>query len=265
MEFKAFDDIKCLDSRIVITEKIHGTNSQVAIDDLGVQMKAGSRTRWLTAEDDNYGFAKWALPQKDALIKLLGPGRHFGEWYGQGIGPGYNLKEKRFALFNTFRWNPLRDSGSLLPQMDVVPVLYEGVFTPTIVDETMEKLLKSGSIISPGYMKPEGVVIYFSAPGIFLKKVFEKEETKWDEKDKKPKPAVDLVFEAKVDSYLHPIRLEKLMMKESRLLENYPKSLPDIVTAYMDDLVKECSPIETGVLSAVRTKVFKMIRTTYGK
>ena len=103
MEFQEFDSIEVLESLVTISEKIHGTNAQIAINDLATEIQAGSRNRWITPEDDNYGFATWVYENKDALITLLGPGRHFGEWYGSGIGPGYGLKEKRFALFNTYR------------------------------------------------------------------------------------------------------------------------------------------------------------------
>ena len=88
MEFKEFDSIEILESMITITEKIHGTNAQIAIDDFGTEIYAGSRNRWVTPEDDNAGFANWVYPNKDALIKLLGPGRHYGEYYGSGIGTG---------------------------------------------------------------------------------------------------------------------------------------------------------------------------------
>lgn len=39
-----------------LTEKIDGTNAQVYIADDG-RVVAGSRTRWISPEDDNFGFA----------------------------------------------------------------------------------------------------------------------------------------------------------------------------------------------------------------
>ncbi len=64
-------------------------------------MFIGSRTRWITAQDDNHGFARWVEGNKQELLKL-GAGRHFGEWWGSGIQRGYGLQkgEKRFSLFN---------------------------------------------------------------------------------------------------------------------------------------------------------------------
>src|ERR1700743_312939 len=106
MEFEAFGKIPRLTREIVITEKIDGTNAQVYIyrDKNGdLQMRAGSRTRWITPEDDNFGFARWVHENKEHLLKL-GKGQHFGEWWGLGIQRCYNLREKRFSLFNTLRW-----------------------------------------------------------------------------------------------------------------------------------------------------------------
>lgn len=262
MEFKEFDSIEILESLSVLSEKIHGTNAQIAISDDGTEIFAGSRNRWVTPEDDNYGFANWVYPNKDALIKLLGPGRHFGEWYGAGIGPGYGLTEKRFALFNTHRWTKAKADGLLLDRMDVVPVLYSGVFTPTIVRETMDKLRASGSVLVPGYMRPEGVVVFFTRTQTFFKQVFEKET--WDKREKKDRPPVDSEHEALVASFMHPIRLEKLIMRDERYLREYPKTLPDIARDYVADLVKELE-VPESVLADVKKKTFNFIRETYGK
>jgi hypothetical protein len=95
-EFREFPKMARLSREIIITEKIDGTNAQIFIGEDG-EFLCGSRTRWITPENDNYGFAKWAYERKDDLIRDLGPGRHFGEWWGQGIQRGYGLKEKRFS------------------------------------------------------------------------------------------------------------------------------------------------------------------------
>jgi hypothetical protein len=149
--------------------------------------------------------------------------------------------------------------------MDVVPILYQGIYTPTIVGETMEKLLKAGSALVPGYMKPGGVVVFFSRTQTMFKQVFEKETLQWDRKEQKEKPPADPELEAKVHSYLQPIRLEKLMMREEQFLRDYPKTLKAIASAYMDDLVKELGPIDPRVLAPLQTKTFKFIREKYGK
>ena len=52
-----------------------------------------------------FGFARWVETNRERLITLLGPGLHFGEWWGSGIQRGYGLTkgDKRFSLFNVER------------------------------------------------------------------------------------------------------------------------------------------------------------------
>ena len=101
-EFQEFPKLARLSREVIITEKIDGTNAQIYIDD-AQNIMAGSRTRWISPEADNFGFAAWARAHRDELL-TLGPGRHFGEWWGVGIQRGYGLSERRFSLFNTQRW-----------------------------------------------------------------------------------------------------------------------------------------------------------------
>lgn len=179
-EFQAFNKIPRLSREIIISEKLDGTNAQIFITESG-DFFAGSRNRWLTPESDNYGFCKWALENKEELLKL-GPGRHFGEWYGCGIQRGYGLKEKRFALFNVRRWVDIKDDsvvgqGNILPACcSVVPVLYRGEFSTTQIELCLHGLAQSGSAAAPGFMQPEGVVIYHVAGGYLFKKTIEGDE-----------------------------------------------------------------------------------------
>lgn len=175
---------------VIVTEKIDGTNAQVFIGEDGTLI-AGSRTRWITPADDNYGFAAWAEAHRDELL-TLGPGRHFGEWWGAGIQRGYGLKEKRFSLFNATRWaahdQPLMPIPSLDPRApvkwqqrppaccDVVPVLIQGPFRTDAIDACIQLLRERGSYAAPGFMRPEGVVVFHLAGGVGFKKTLEKDE-----------------------------------------------------------------------------------------
>ena len=102
-EFAGFPKMARLSRDIVITEKIDGTNAQIYITKEG-EIRAGSRNRWITPADDNFGFAQWVESNRDQLLEL-GPGRHFGEWWGSGIQRGYGMEkgEKKFSLFNAVR------------------------------------------------------------------------------------------------------------------------------------------------------------------
>jgi hypothetical protein len=168
-EFEKFGKIARLSREIVVTEKIDGTNAQVWIGDDGVVL-AGSRSRWLTLEKDNFGFAKWVRENEEELMEL-GVGRHYGEWWGPGIQRGYGLKDRKFSLFNVSRWGERRPVCC-----DVVPVLWRGEFSLFEINSTLGLLEKHGSVASPGFMRPEGVVIFHTASGYMFKKTIEGDE-----------------------------------------------------------------------------------------
>jgi hypothetical protein len=172
-EFEAFPKIPRLNRECVITEKIDGTNAQVLITEDG-HIYAGSRSRIITPADDNFGFAKWVDQNAEELTKL-GPGRHFGEWWGSGIQRGYGLPkgEKRFSLFNVSRWS----DDALRPTCcHVVPVLYRGPFTTTAVEETLAALKCNGSFAVPFFNRPEGIIVWHDAARQLFKVTCEKDE-----------------------------------------------------------------------------------------
>lgn len=191
LEFQGFPKMARLSRDIIITEKIDGTNAQLLITD-GGDIIIGSRTRWITPKDDNAGFARWVEGNKSELLKL-GAGRHFGEWWGSGIQRGYGLPkgEKRLSLFNVGRWalygtEPKRiltadprieKYQDVLPEgISLVPELYRGEFDTQKINEVLEKLKIKGSYASPGFMKPEGIVVFHIAGNVGFKKTIEKDE-----------------------------------------------------------------------------------------
>jgi hypothetical protein len=261
MEFKAFPDIKRLDGLpMFITQKLHGTNAQVYIAEVleatGFQpdapfievdgkqyiLKVGSRTRWITPENDNYGFASFIYTNAVEFIQKLGVGQHFGEWVGPGINSGEGLTEKQFVLFDHWKWPEERP---LPPKTSVVPVLYKGGVDAAKIGEVMADLKANGSKLVPGFMGVEGVVV--SIGGNRYKKVFTAEETKWkglpNSRPKGPQaPTIDVSYT------VQPIRLEKLLSRNEVYRTSYPSSLPDIVKDYIADLVKEDQIGEASLL-----------------
>lgn len=163
--FEAFPKIPRLRRGCTISEKIDGSNAQIYIPEDDGPILAGSRNRWITPEADNFGFAAWVRDNADELRKL-GPGRHFGEWYGAGIQRRYGLDHKRFALFNTSRWLNA-DTNEPHPGVPscchVVPLLHNGTFSDEAVNSAMERLRTFGSVAAPGFMNPEGIVVYHHA------------------------------------------------------------------------------------------------------
>jgi hypothetical protein len=193
-----------------VTEKIDGTNASILItadecaDDPnaiysadGLTIYAGSRTRFITPANDNFGFARWVTENGRELL-ALGRGLHFGEWWGSGIQRNYGQDHKRLSLFNTLRWHAPGGEPCLITpaQLDkrgneitpekwtqpapacchVVPVLYRGIFDTEKVNACLWKLKVEGSAAAPSFMNPEGVVAYHIAGGVGFKKTLDNDD-----------------------------------------------------------------------------------------
>ena len=169
-DFQPFAKIARLNREVVVTEKIDGTNALVWVSDDMTELCAGSRTRWISPGDDNFGFAAWVEKNREELL-TLGPGMHYGEWWGAGIQRRYGLTEKRFSLFNVHRWGESRPACC-----HVVPVLSRGLDIRATVTDALDRLRSDGSIAAPGFMKPEGVVAFHTASGGLFKVTLEGDE-----------------------------------------------------------------------------------------
>lgn len=189
--FKAWPKIPRLTNEIYhISEKIDGTNAAIIIQPLphisegkeptypqplytfytetadAYGVWAQSRTRLITPEDDNFGFAKWVKENADTLIKDLGPGYYYGEWWGSGINRGYGLDHKRFSLFN-----PTKQSSVCYN----VPILCSCEQYALMSDiNACITTLKDGSVAAPGYMRPEGLVLYAEQAKTYWKVIIDK-------------------------------------------------------------------------------------------
>jgi hypothetical protein len=169
-EFIAWPKIPRLNRSIIVTEKLDGTNAAVIVtEDGGVY--AQSRKRLITPAADNFGFAAWVQEHADEL-RELGPGHHYGEWYGLGIQRGYGLDHRRFALFNTARWCDERPACC-----DVVPAI-GGCTTldDAHIRACVGNLRTFGSAAVPGFMRPEGVVVWHTAARQGFKVLLEGDE-----------------------------------------------------------------------------------------
>lgn len=178
LKFQEFPKIARLSRDIVVTEKIDGTNGLIYIGPAVAEgyeqtFLVGSRTRWITPETDNFGFAKWCYKHKQELL-ALGPGYHYGEWWGNGIQRGYGLPngDKRFSLFNIARW---QDAAVRPACCGVVPVLYQGDFSEALINGCLEALKVGGSRAAI-FMNPEGIVIFHTAARVYFKKTIVNDE-----------------------------------------------------------------------------------------
>lgn len=174
-------------SQVVVTEKIDGSNCFILVpEDPALPVVAGSRNRYITPggkSTDNFGFAAWVADNAE-LLRRLGPGRHNGEWWGCGIGRGYDLQERRWSLFQATRWTPEVLAELALPSnVHVVPILARGELQVNedekslcrdLLSTAVCNLLRDGSVASPGYKKPEGIIVALAAMGFKpMKYVFE--------------------------------------------------------------------------------------------
>lgn len=206
MEFKAWPSIPRMSKeRAIVTEKLDGSNSAVRIrpwnifedsanavntvevDGTLYNLWAQSRKRFLgiTKDTDNFGFGGWVFDNSEKLVKILGPGDHYGEWWGSGIQRGYGLSEKRFSLFNAPRWMELikpTEATTEIPNLYTVPLLYSGQFYDLNVGELRQDLINNGSKVVPGF-KSEGMVVYLREVNASYKVLLENDDIhKWESK-----------------------------------------------------------------------------------
>lgn len=181
IQFVGWPKIHRLNRDVIVTEKLDGTNAAVGVTDDGL-VYAQSRKRIITPTDDNYGFAAWVHENSDELETTLGPGLHFGEWWGSGIQRGYGLPkgEKRFSLFNALRWTADLNGDDNYrcieaPLCHVVPILFH-LTSFEGVNQEADFLKQSGSFASPGFMNPEGVVAYHKQSNVSFKVLCENDE-----------------------------------------------------------------------------------------
>lgn len=208
MEFVAWTKTPRLLRDITVSEKIDGTNACIIFeqvnagsevldpnlyptvtDSVGGIYYAGAQSRnrliypaaWSgDKQSDNHGFAAWVYENVDDLFELLGPGRHYGEWWGKGIARNYGADVKVFSLFNTAKHKGLDDRLGE-NYINTVPVLYEGPFSIRSIQECLYDLQALGSHAWPGFRKAEGVVVYHhSSKQVFKVTLDNEDKGKWE-------------------------------------------------------------------------------------
>lgn len=209
-EFKKWPSTPRLRRDVLITEKLDGTNAAVLIEvhpfgqslevhdgpephpivtvlgpnnndfdnggdglpDVEYHIYAQSRNRFVTLESDNYGFAAWVDENAEELVDLLGPGRHYGEWWGKGIQRGYGADRKYFSLFNVSWWDKrLAELSGATPEtpfrvraeqigLRAVPTLAWGTMSDDLIEQALASLSRNGSRAVDNFAKPEGICVF---------------------------------------------------------------------------------------------------------
>lgn len=159
-------------SQMWVSEKIDGTNSAIRIAE-GKVVAVQSRNRFITPQQDNYGFAAWVASNAASLVEDLGDGLWFGEWWGLGIQRGYGLKEKRFSIFDTRHAARTWKTENL----SVVPFLDQHQFDTNRIRDTLAYLRCVGSIAAPGFSRPEGIIVYVREAGCRFKVLLDNDDS----------------------------------------------------------------------------------------
>lgn len=216
VEFLPWPKTPRLFRNITVTEKIDGTNACIRFIPISVAeaeitkglvifagdgpgedlylVVAQSRKRIITPESDNFGFARWVHENAGTLFHILGPGTHFGEWWGAGIQRNYGYRDgaRIFSLFNTDAWYKTGPDGydsmatrvelsSLAGQVRAVPVLYQGSFSQEDISLALEDLQDRGSYAAPGFKPPEGICVWHSASRQVFKVTLDNQDAgKWE-------------------------------------------------------------------------------------
>lgn len=183
--FQSWPKIARLDNeQMIVSEKLDGTNAciqfQPPTDGPGPRgaekmyepgtayvFAAQSRSRLITPDKDNAGFATWVHANHASLFADLGYGIHFGEFWGSGIQRRYGMDRKVFSLFNTHRWEAKRGHFAT-ENLDVVPLLWTGPVDIAQIQEEYNQLRWNGSRATT-FDNPEGIVVYLTATGVSWK------------------------------------------------------------------------------------------------
>ena len=160
-EFRKWGSTPRWHNGMTITEKINGTNGGIII--YNGQVKAQSRKRIITPDDDNFGFARWVYDNAGALMDTLGYGYHYGEWFGEGIQKNpLGIEGKRFALFHATKYTPA--NGYDLEQVDnleTVPLLHHGQATVWTIPDILADLVAGSKVVGAKEgAESEGIIVW---------------------------------------------------------------------------------------------------------
>jgi len=225
LEFEKFSSIGRLYREVVITEKIDGMNAGIVIkqclgedlyrnaithvshvpfngyEDCKFAVGVQTRRQFIDTTKDNQGLAAWVLAHARELVITLGPGKHYGEWWGRNIQRSYHQPRNWFSLFNTKRWN--KDNVGHIDGLLTVPVLYSGPYEDWVNTMQLHRLETEGSFAA---REVDGRKLDFRAEGI----------VGWH-------TALDTYYKVTLDGDGHKGAAKKAAEARKEKLADYPK------------------------------------------
>jgi hypothetical protein len=130
----------------------------------------------------------------------------------------------------------------------------------------IEQIGKAGAMHITQKIHGSNACVVVSLAGTRYKKVFQEEETAWKKEGSKIKTEKREKADAlDVSHLLQPIRLEKLLSRDCKYLEDYPSTLGQICKDYIQDLLDEGQIIGTeddikAYKKAVGGELFKFVK-----
>ena len=162
------DEVEAIERGTVhLFPKIDGTNASVWYDERGLHF--GSRSREITPDDDNQGFAAWAS-QSDALkeyFNRFGHHRLYGEWLVPHTLKGYREDAwRRFYVFDVtvgegddHEYLPYDRYQPLVEQCGIDYVTLMAVCENATLDQFIRALDANTFLMQDGKGAGEGVVL----------------------------------------------------------------------------------------------------------
>lgn len=226
-----------------IFPKIDGTNAQLWWDG---ELKAGSRNRALTLENDNAGFYAWALEQENfkEFFKDYPNARLYGEWLVPHTLKTYREDAwRKFYIFDvTLKDNLLHYEtySKLLGEygIDYIPLISK-VYNPTI--EQLERLVENNTYLMNEGLG-EGIVIknytFRNGYGRQTWAKIVRKEFKLKHTSEKPITEKPLIEQEIVNKYLTPALMEKEYAKIA--LNGWDsKKIPQLLNTVYNCLINE--------------------------
>lgn len=105
--------------------KLHGTNAAVQVQTDGTVV-VQSRTNIITPENDNAGFARWVMSNKEVWHEAMGY-IIYGEWCGPGIQKGVAISQIPKKIFAVFAARPLDGTNTLMTEPEDLRELVEHI------------------------------------------------------------------------------------------------------------------------------------------
>lgn len=236
-----------------IFPKIDGTNSQLWYDG---ELKAGSRNRELSLDNDNQGFFAWAIQQENiAKLFLEYPYlRLYGEWLVPHTLKTY--REDAWRKFYVFDVGVITGEGEeLMPYLQYQPLLekYNIDYIPPICsiknatyENLINKLESNLFLIEDGRGVGEGIVIKnYSYRNKYGRQIWAKiVRSEFKEKQSKIKHteafASKMVEQEIIDHYLTKVMIEKVKANIENECGGWSsKYIPRLLSTVFYEFIKE--------------------------